>query len=597
MGAFPARRHKDSMDMAGGSSTIRFGVFDLDLRTGELRKAGRKLRIQEQPLCVLVALLERPGELVTRGELRRKLWPSDTFVDFDTGLNKAITKIREVLADSAASPRFVETLPKRGYRFIAPIEKPSPEQPDQTADQGAKRAARAPAIAVLPFANVGTDKEDECFSDGLSDEIINALTKVPGLRVIARTSAFRFRGEQDRRKIGEALHVSTVLEGSVRRAANRLRITAQLVDVADDSYIWSERYDREMTDVFAIQDEISAAIVDQLKVSLGGHLVARRPLPNLAAYEAVLEGRHHWFRFTPAELAKALECFERAVAIDPKYAEAHVGIAHYYVQMAGLSLAEPRKVLPWAKAAAERAIEVDPTLAQAYAALAQVVLWFDHAWPEAERHFRRALALAPAGPLVHIAYGALYLRPSGRLREALAEIDCALEHDPLSPLYRAERAVTLLYEKRYYEAAESFQRALDIDANFFLAVDGLALMKAYQQRFEESLALANQLIQVHGRRSRPLTLLGIVYSLAGQTGEAHRVLDELRQLGSREYVPAGRVAGIYTALGEADAAFEWAAKAVQQRDPTILWIRASPVFDGLRADPRFPALLREVNLA
>jgi TolB-like protein/Tfp pilus assembly protein PilF len=588
------------MDMAGDSPTIRFGVFELDLRTRELRKAGRKVQIQEQPLSVLISLLERPGELVTRDELRQKLWQSDTFVDFDTGLNKAIGKIREALTDSAASPRFVETLPKRGYRFIAPIEKLAPERsaPRTGLEQtGAKTAEKAPAIAVLPFVNMSTDKEDAYFSDGLSEEIINALTKLPGLRVIARTSAFRFRGEQDLRKVGEALQVGTVLEGSVRKAGNRLRITAQLIDVADDSHIWSERYDREMTDVFAIQDEISAAIVDQLKVSLGGHPAAKRPIPKLAAYEAVLEGRHHWYRFAPADLTKALECFERAVAIDPGYAEAHVGLAHYYVVLAGLSLAEPREVLPKAKAAAGRAMAADPTLAHAHAALAQVVLWSEHAWPEADRHFRRALALAPSWALVHIAYGALYLRPLGRLQEALAEIDRALEHDPLSPLFRTEQATTLLYGKRYDEAAESCRRALDIDPSFFMALEGMALVRAYQQRFEEALALASQAVQIHGRRSRPLTLLGIAHALAGYTGEARRVLDELLELGSRGYVPAGRVAGIYAALGEKDAAFDWAEKAVEQRDPTILAVQASPVFEPLRSGPRYTALLRQINLA
>ena len=586
--------------MAGDSPTIRFGVFELDLRTGELRKAGRKVQIQEQPLCVLISLLERPGELVTRDELRQKLWQSDTFVDFETGLNKAIGKIREVLADSAVSPRFVETLPKRGYRFIAPTEKLAPERsaPRTGLEQvGAQPAQRTPAIAVLPFANMSMDKEDEYFSDGLSEEIINALTKLPGLRVIARTSAFRFRGEQDLRKVGETLQVGTVLEGSVRKAGNRLRITAQLIDVADDSHIWSERYDREMTDVFAIQDEISAAIVDQLKVSLGGHPAAKHPIPKLAAYEAVLEGRHYWYRFTPADLTKALECFERAAAMDPGYAEAHVGLAHYYVLLAGLSLAEPRKVLPKARAAAERAMEADPTLAHAHSALAQVVLWSEHAWPEAERHFRRALSLAPSWALVHVAYGALYLRPLGRLPEALAEIDRALEHDPLSPLFRTEQAITLLYEKRYDEAAESCRRALDIDSDFLMALDCLALVRAYQHRFQEALALASQTVQIHGRWSRPLAVLGIACALGGSTGEAHRVLDELLELGSRGYVPAGRVAGIYAALGEKDVAFEWAEKAIEQRDPAILSVQASPVFAPLRSGPRYTALLRQMNLA
>ena len=549
-------------------------------------------------MCVLVSLLERPGELVTRRELRQKIWQSDTFVDFDAGLNKAINKIRDVLDDSAASPRFIETLPKRGYRFIAPIEKIAPERraPQTVELSGGKRAERSPAIAVLPFANMSADKGDDYFSDGLSEEIINALTKVPGLRVIARTSSFRFRGEQDLRKIGELLQVGMVLEDSVRKSGNRLRITAQLIDVGDDSHIWSERYDREITDVFAIQDEISTAIVDNLKLSFCRQPAVKSLIPKLAAYEAVLVGRYHWYKFTPAESAKALACFERAVAIDPEYAEAHVGIAHYYVQLAGLSLAEPGKVLAKGKAAAERAVELDPALAHAHSSLGQVVLWSEHARSKAERHFRRALALAPTGPLVHMAYGALYLRALERLPEALAEIERALERDPLSPLFRSEQAVTLLYEKRYDEAAESCRRALEIDPNFLMAIDCLALVRCYQQRFEEALTLAGQGVEIHGRRSRRLALLGLVQALAGHVGEAHRVLDELLELDSRDYVPAGRVAGIYVALGEKDMAFKWAHTAVEQRDPTILSVQPDPVFHPLRADSRYTALLHEMNL-
>jgi TolB-like protein/Tfp pilus assembly protein PilF len=587
------------VDTAGDSPTIRFGVFEINLRTGELRKAGRKVRIQEQPVCVLVSLLERPGELVTRDELRQKIWQSDTFVDFDAGLNKAINKIRDVLDDSAASPRFIETLPKRGYRFIAPVEKIAAErQAPRTVEQiGAKRAKWAPAIAVLPFANMSTDKENEYFSDGLSEEIINALTKVPGLRVIARTSAFRFRGEQDLRKVGEVLQVATVLEGSVRKVGNRLRITAQLINAADDSHIWSESYDRELTDVFAIQDEISTAVVDQLKVSLGRPTEAKRPTPKLAAYEAVLEGRFHWYMFTPADLAKALECFERAVAIDPEYAEAYVGLAHYYVQLAYLGRADPKIVLLKAKAAAERATEVDPALAVAHSALAQVVLWSEYAWLEAERHFRRALALGPAPCLVHAGYGALYLRPAGRLPEALSEIDLALEQDPLSPLFRTEQARVLVCQKRYAEAAESFKRALDINSNFLLALNGLALLRAHQQRSEEALALVEHAIQIHGRWSRTLFPLGIVHAVTGHASEARRVLEELLELSRAGYVPAAGVAEIYVSLGEIGAAFEWADKAVDQHDPMILAIQISPLFDRLRSDQRYSGMLRKMNLA
>jgi tetratricopeptide (TPR) repeat protein len=265
--------------------------------------------------------------------------------------------------------------------------------------------------------------------------------------------------------------------------------------------------------------------------------------------------------------------------------------------LAGLSLTEPRKVLPKANAAAERAVELNPELAVAHSALAQVTLWSGYDWSKAERHFRRALALAPAGPLVHMAYGALYLRALGRLPEALAEIERALEQDPLSPLFRTEQAVTLLYEGRYDEAAESCCRALEIEPNFFMALDGLALVRCYQQRFKEALALADRGIRIRGRLSRPLAVIGLVHALAGHTDEAHRVLDELLELGNRGYVPAGRVTEIYVALGENDAAFEWAAMAVEQHDPMIVSLQANLVLRPLQADPRYGAVLRQMNLA
>jgi tetratricopeptide (TPR) repeat protein len=250
-----------------------------------------------------------------------------------------------------------------------------------------------------------------------------------------------------------------------------------------------------------------------------------------------------------------------------------------------------------AKGAAERATEVDPALAVAHAALAQVVLWSEHAWLEAERHYRRALALGPAPCLVHASYGIFYLRPLGRLAEALSEIDLALEQDPLSPAFRTEQARMLVCLKRYDEAAESFRRALDFDSNFFLALHGLALLRAYQQRSEEALALVEHAIQIHGRWSRTLFPLGIVHAVTGHISEARRVLEELLELRRAGYVPAAGIAEIYASLGEADAAFEWADKAADQRDPMILAIQCSPVFDRFRSDQRYSVILRKMNLA
>jgi eukaryotic-like serine/threonine-protein kinase len=457
-----------------------------------------------------------------------------------------------------------------------------------------KRAETKPSIAVLPFANMSRDADDEYFSDGLAEEIINALTQVSGLKVIARTSAFAFKGKnEDVRKIAETLGVTNVLEGSVRRAGNRLRVTAQLIQATDGSHLWSQRYDREMTDVFAVQDEISAAIGEQLKVRLTG---SKRQTTNLPAYEAFLEGRHHWYTFSPEEVRKGLECYEKAIALDPAYAPPHAGVSEYYMSSAVLGLADPREVIPKCEAAARRALELDPTLAEAHSMLGHVSA-FRYLWDEARKHFVHSIELGSGLTHARHPYIVWYLAPQGLLEEALRETDRGLGQDPLSPLLRRTKGVVLYFLRRFGEAAELYRRALDINPLEWVAANGLARACARQHQFEEATAAAEQAVQASGRSYYPLAVLGSVHAMAGRVEEAHHVLAELRQLAETRYVPAGPVAMLHAQLGENDVAFEWASKAVEQYDPLLLWIKVEPAFDSLRSDPRYPPLLQKMNLA
>jgi len=516
------------------------------------------------------------------------------------------TMLSTVAAILHKEPRPLDA-PPHFARIVARCLKKNPGERFQTAadvkaalqQAGGESAETVPSIAVLPFANLSADKENEYFSDGLSEEIINALTQVPGLKVTARTSAFSFRGKDAKiADIARELGVAHVLEGSVRKAGNRIRVTAQLIKAADGFHLWSERYDRELNDVFAIQDEISAAIVNQLKVNLTGRDSAphaKRPA-NLAAYEAVLEGRHNWYRWTPASLAKALGCFERATSIDPNYAPGHAGIAEYYVTLVAIGLAEPRETLRKAAAAARRALALEPNLAEANGVLAAVSGFLDYDWAACGRYYALALEQNPAAGSVRFRRAFWYLRAQGRAAEALEEMDRLLAHDPLSPSYRFGKAEMLATFHRYGEAADWCRRALDIEPGYFMALWALSLGLAMLQRYDEALATIRQAIQSHGKWSVSLTCLATIHAMAGDSGEARRVLDEVQALAGRSYVPANSRALIYYYLGDDEAAWEWLEKSFQQRDPFVTLLGGSRLFERLSSDPRFPALLRKMNL-
>src|SRR5437016_12711925 len=376
--------------------TVRFGDFELDQDTGELRREGVKVRLQEQPLQILQILLEQPGKVITREELRQNVWPSDTFVDFDHGIFNAIKRLREALGDTAETPHYIETLPRRGYRFLHAL---------------ATTIAEA-SIAVLPFLSLSADPENEIFSDGMSEEIISALMQIKNLHVAARTSSFSFKGKHvDLRVIGEQLNVRTVLEGSVRKSGKRLRITAQLVNAADGYHLWSERYDREMKDVFAIQEEIAKSIAQRLEVTLDSEQqpLFRAGTDNLEAFKFYMQGRSLFFQ-RGMRLVPSVEYFKKAVTLDPKYGLAWSGLADAYNMVAFYGLARPEACLPPAKEAAQRAIALDPLLAEAHTSLAMSHLFCDWDRSSAEREFLRSLELKPRNSLARSWYGLYYLQ-------------------------------------------------------------------------------------------------------------------------------------------------------------------------------------------
>jgi TolB-like protein/Tfp pilus assembly protein PilF/predicted Ser/Thr protein kinase len=472
-----------------------------------------------------------------------------------------------------------------------------PHRPAQGPEQVDRSAAAEPAIAVLPFANLSADKENEYFSDGLAEEVINALTALPGLRVVARTSAFAFRGrEQDIREIGARLHVGYVLEGSVRRAGNRIRVTAQLISVADGYHLFSERYDREMTDVFAIQDAICRAIVDRLKMRLAqDRPLVRRQTENVKAYQLYLNGVYQMNRFTPDALAKAREYFERATAEDPGYPLAYIGLGAYFVHSAHFGFQRPREALARAREMALKALEIDDGLALGHALLG-TIRGMDYDWPGAEQEFRRALELDRQTIEIWPGYDYYWLVSMRRLDEAVAASRRALEQDPLSPFARWRLAYRHYLRREFDLAIRYCRNALELDPNYLAANDFLGLALLQQGKPDEAIQAHEKSVAFARRAPFTLGTLGFAYGMAGQAGQARRLLAELEGLAPRVYVPPSSFGRIYLGLGEIERAFDWIEKAVDEREGIVVHVHLDPMFDRLRSHPRYSALLRRMNL-
>ena len=452
----------------------------------------------------------------------------------------------------------------------------------------------SPSIAVLPFANLSADKENEYFGDGLAEEIINALTKVPELRVIARASAFAFRGaERDLRLIGQRLRVGSVLQGSVRSAGSRIRVTAQLINVADESHLWSERYEREMTDIFAIQDDISLAIATALKVRLAA---PRRSTTNLEAFQNYLKGLYWYQRYTPESLALAKQSFEQALRHDPNCAPAHAGLAVYYYGLGATGIRPMTEMAPLAKSAAVRALAIDGTLSEAHSVLGLVVGAVEYDWQAAERHFQAAMAVDPVPPLVRVRYALYFLTPRGRYEEAEAQYRRTFETDPLSMMVHFGLAFALYCQGRYDEAIEHAATAVDLYPDYWLVHFAMGLALSQKGGARESIASLEAAVRLAPSFTLAAGFLAAAYVQAGDPDCAEKLMHEVTERGARQYVSPACFAVYQAALGQADKMFESLGAALEERDPYLTRMDAEPCFAPFHADPRYRGLLNKMSL-
>jgi serine/threonine-protein kinase len=471
---------------------------------------------------------------------------------------------------------------------------------ESIASSSAGKSKASPSIAVLPFVDMSPQKDQEYFCDGIAEELINALTQLKDLHVVARTSAFSFKGRNVKiRDIGRELNVETVLEGSVRKAGNRLRITAQLVKVDDGYHLWSEKYDRDMEDIFAIQDEISEAIVDRLRPRLLTQeklKLARRQTIDLEAYNVYLQGRYFWNKIAEDSLKKALAFFERAIDRAPDYAAAYAGIADCYNSLAIHSLLCPRDAYPKALAAAQKALEIDDSLADAHASLGIIKSFYDYDWQGAEVEFRRAIELNPGYAFAHFGYGT-HLRYMERFDEAIREVEQALELDPLSLLFNRELGHTLYYAGEYDRAIEALKKTIEMDPAFPLAHLVLAVVYLAKSMYDEAMAEIEKEKSIStGQDLFAEAAIGITYGYLGKRDEVQKILRDILQQSQRRYVPPTVVAMLCLGLGENDRCFEWLDRAYEERDPHLRVLKVGALFAPVRSDPRYIALLKKIGL-
>jgi TolB-like protein/DNA-binding winged helix-turn-helix (wHTH) protein/Tfp pilus assembly protein PilF len=633
----------------GAETTVRFAGFELNLKTGELREDGVAIRLQPQPTLILTLLASRPGNLVTREEIQQRVWGTETFIDFDTSLNSAIRQIRHALKDNTGSPRFIETVPRRGYRFLAPLEKVENNgsgpavQPSAVLDHSTTREQEplVPAIkprpwwrakwllaaggtalaallvvaiwftlfrgrgeaidsvAVLPFVNASTDSDTEYLSDGITETLIGQLSQVPQLKVMARSTVVRYKDSNiDPQKVGRDLNVRAVLTGRVSQRGDTLTISMELIDVRDGSELWGGRYNRKLTEILAVQEDIAHEVTGKLRLRLAGEeekRLAAHVTQNAEAYELYLKGRYHWNKRTPDGIQKAIDSFQQAIVKDPNYALAYAGLADcYHVPANPL---RPKEKMPLAKAAATKALQLDDTLVEAHTTLARVLFAYDWNWPAAEKEFKRAIELNPRYAPAHQWYGG-YLSATGRFREADAEKQRALELEPLSLIINFEVGLASYFSRDYDHAIDRFQKTLELDANFPPPYTFLAA--AYEQKgmFEEAITASQRAVTVTQGPPNALAMAGLahVYAASGKKTEARRILAELQKLSEHKYVPATDKALIYAGLDEKDKSFAWLDKAYQEHSFTLSNLKIEPRFDPLRSDPRFADMLRRIGL-
>lgn len=628
----------------------RFGAFEIDLRSGELRKNGMRLRLSGQPFQILAALVDRPGEVVTREELNSKLWPADTFVDFDHGLNNAVARIREVLDDSSDTPRYVETIPRRGYRFIAPVSNghsaaalpasqvapsrevtsPSAVAPSVQPALGVGRSTRRwvllgtlatlaivalasylyrrnsagnqrpiKSIAVLPLRNLSGDPKQDYVAEGMTEDLIGRLSDIHELRVTSRTSVMRFKDTHlSVPEIARMLGADAIVEGSVIREGNRIRVHAQLIRAATDEHFWSESYDRELRDVLALQSEVAQSIAEKVKVTVTGkerdRLVAARPV-SPEVYESYLKGLSTLNNtYSRAGLEESIGYFDEAIKRDAAFAPAYVGLAYAYDQLATVFIGmPPSEVRPRVISAARKALELDPDLAQAHVLLGDVyqAQW---RWSEAEAEYNRALELKPNDASAHVGFSH-WLLCEGRTEEAITWVKRGRELDPTESS-GSNVGQTLFYSHRYEESIRELRSVVAVRPNSAAALWYLGFSLIANGQPEEAIPVLEKAVSVSDRSPGVIGVLIRAYAHAGRRNDALGLLDELKRRREKGYVPAGAFVNAYLGLDDREQVFIWLEHAFQEQSNILQFVKIHPYFDPVRTDPRFVNLIRRVGL-
>ena len=611
---------------------VSFGVFQLDLKARELHKAGVRVRLQDQPFRVLALLVVRTDLVVTREDLRKEIWPTDVYVTFDQGLNNAIRKIRDALRDSAENPRFIETIPKQGYRFLAPVssvQTRSTEPPSRIGSRTIRswaliglaatcvlvalgywawlttRTRDRPSpekivLAVLPFDDLSHDPDQEFFSDGLTEEMIAQLGKLnpERLRVISRGSVLKYKGSNLAvSQIGKELHAEYLVQGSVRRASDHVRITAHLIQVRDQTDLWAESYDGELKDILALQGTMARTIASQIHIALSAEQqtrLANSHNPGPEAYEAYLKGRYYWNKRTADGMQKASSYFQQAINKDPGYGAAYSGLADSNSGLAWHGFNSPAEALPKAHEAALKAIEIDPQSAEAHASLG-LVLNHRMEWAAAEAEFKRAIQLDFNYANAHHWYGD-NLSIRGRHDEALLEAKKALELDPLNLMIGTWVGLRYYLARKYDFATEQGRNTVELDQNF--AAAHLLLGESYIQIGSHSQGLAElrRAASLSGNSPLYVSQVAVAYAAAGRKTEALRIIAELQESSGQRYVSPYGMAQAYAALNDREQTFKWLQAAYDDHAVWMSYLAVDPVFDGVRADPRFQELLRRVGL-
>jgi len=603
-----------------------FCQFELDLSSGELHKDGGKVALPPKAFEMLRVLAERPGKVVTREELRAKLWAADTFVEFDDNLNHAVKTLRHALGDSAENPQFIETLPRYGYRFIAPVETaPAPEA--EPAPARSRRGAITVAIlsvallavvaalfgfsawrnrlsgrtseppirslAVLPLSNLSGDPQQDYFADGMTDALITDLAKANELKVISRTSVMQFKDvKKPLPEIARELGVDGILEGSVQRSGGRVRVTVQLIRAATDTHLWAESYERDTPDVLSLQGEIAQAVAREIKVALSPeestHLTRARPV-NPEAYELYLKGQYHYYKWKTDDFRQAVDYFQKAIDADPHWAPPYAALANSYGWLWIAGAIPPQEALPRFSAALKTALEIDNALPEAHYTLAASDYYYRWDWEEADREFRLALTLDPSLVEARFEY-AWFLSCMGRIPEALAEAQRAVERDPLS--VSANLALGSIYSlaRQYDLALVQLRRTAEMDPNDPRAYEFLSGVYERKGMYEDAVGERQKAMTLGGTKPDRLAGLQRAYEQSGPKGYWMWELSEAK----RHQAPY-EIALAYAQLGNTDQAVAWLEKAYQQHAWQMPQLKIIPEWDPIRSDPRFQALLRKMN--